>query len=48
LDNPKAVSTQPAAAKVLSTLLDQLRSSSADGRRGSLPLVREMTAKNGT
>lgn len=33
LDNPKAVSSQPAAAKVLATLLDKLRSASGDGRR---------------
>jgi len=32
LDNPRALSGQPAAAKVLASLLDQLRSSSAHGR----------------
>jgi hypothetical protein len=45
LDNPKAVSSQPAAAKVLAGLLDKLRSASAHGRRGGLALVREMTEK---
>jgi hypothetical protein len=45
LDNPKAVSTQPAAAKVLATTLDKLRSESARGRRGSLSVVREMTGR---
>jgi hypothetical protein len=44
LDNPKAVSTQPAAAKVLATLLEQLRSASARGRRGNLAVVRAMSS----
>jgi hypothetical protein len=43
LDNPKAVSSQPAAAKVLATLLDKLRSASARGSRGGLAVVRTMT-----
>jgi hypothetical protein len=47
LDNPKAVSTQPAAAKVLAALLDKLRSASARGRRGKLSVVRTMTDKGG-
>jgi hypothetical protein len=47
LDNPRAVATQPAAAKVLAALLDKLRSASARGRRGALALVREMTEKGG-
>jgi hypothetical protein len=47
LDNPRAVSTQPAAAKVLATLLDKLRSASARGRRGSLALVRTMAGHGG-
>jgi hypothetical protein len=47
LDNPRAVSSQPAAAKVLTTLLDKLRSASAQQRRGNLALVREMTTKDG-
>lgn len=42
-----ATNQQPAAAKVLSTLLDKLRSSSSYGRRGGLQLVRAMTDKNG-
>jgi hypothetical protein len=47
LDNPKAVSIQPAAAKVLAALLDKLRSASAHGRRGALALVRTMTETGG-
>lgn len=47
LDNPKAVSSQPAAATVLAALLDELRSASAHGRRGGLALVRTMTEKGG-
>ena len=42
LDNPKAVSSQPPAAKVLSALLDKLRSASG-GRSGRLAVVRSMT-----
>jgi hypothetical protein len=44
LDNPRAVSSQPAAAKVLASLLDKLRSASAHGG-GGLALVRTMTEK---
>lgn len=44
LDNPKAVNQHP-AAKVLSALLDKLRSASASGRRGALALVRTMGEK---
>lgn len=47
LDNPKAISQQPAAAKTLATLLDKLRAASARGRRGGLALVRTMTEKDG-
>jgi hypothetical protein len=47
LDNPKAVNQQPAAAKMLATLLDKLRSASARGRRGGLASVRTMTEKGG-
>jgi hypothetical protein len=47
LDNNKAVSTQPAAAKVLVALLDKLRSVSASGRRGNLASVRALTKKGG-
>jgi hypothetical protein len=46
LDNPRAVN-QHAAAKVLSVLLDKLRSVSARGRRGGLAVVRTMTEKGG-
>ena len=48
LDNPKAVSSQPPAAKVLATLLDKLRSASALGRRGRLAEVRAMTSGDNT
>lgn len=47
LDNPKAVSQQPAAAKVLASLLDKLRSASARGRSSNLAVVRTMTDKGG-
>jgi len=43
--NPKATSQQPAAAKVLAGLLDELHSASARGRRGHLALVKSMTAR---
>jgi hypothetical protein len=45
LDNPRATSSQPAAAKVLGTMLDKLFSASACGRRGNLGLVRTMSEK---
>ena len=48
LDNPKAVSSQPAAAKVLSALLGKLRSVSAGGHRGRLTVVRAMSAGDDT
>lgn len=47
LDNPRAVSSQPPAARVLTALLDKLRSASAHGRRGGLSVVRDMTGKAG-
>jgi hypothetical protein len=47
MDSPKAVNQQPAAAKVLVTVLDMLRKGSAQGRRGNLSLVRTMTEKDG-
>jgi hypothetical protein len=47
LDNPTAVGQQPAAAKVLGTMLDKLRSASAQGRRGRLAVVRALTDKGG-
>lgn len=43
LDNPRSVNQQPAAAKVLISMLEKLRSASAPGRRGGLAVVREMT-----
>jgi hypothetical protein len=45
LDNPRAVSSQPAAAKVLASLLGELRKGSARGRRGNLAVVRSLTEK---
>jgi hypothetical protein len=47
IDNPKAISTQPAAAKVLAVLLDKLHSASVRGGRGGVALVRTMTEKGG-
>ena len=47
LDNPKAVSSQPPAARMLSTLLDKLRSASAGRHRGNLAVVRAMTTNGG-
>ena len=47
LDNPRAPSAQPAAAKVLVSVLDTLHQGSAQRRRGSLALVRTMTQKGG-
>ena len=46
LDNPRAINQQPAAAKVLISMLEKLRSASPAGRRG-LAVVREMTKKGG-
>jgi hypothetical protein len=47
LDNPKAISQQPAAAKVLISMLEKLRAASARGRRGNLSVVKSMTEKGG-
>jgi hypothetical protein len=47
MDNPKATNQKAAASKVLVTLLDKLRSASAQGRRGSLAVVRTMTTPKG-
>jgi hypothetical protein len=47
LDNPRAPSAQPAAAKVLVSVMDQLHKGSAQGRRGSLAVVKSMTQKDG-
>jgi hypothetical protein len=44
-DNRRAINQHAAAAKVLSALLDKLRSASARGRRGALGVVRDMTGK---
>jgi hypothetical protein len=43
LDHPHAVSGQPAAAKVLTALLDKLHSASARGSPGGLAVVRMMS-----
>ncbi len=45
MDNPKAVSQQPAAAKVLVMLLDNLRSGAMRGPGGRLAVVRTMAEK---
>jgi hypothetical protein len=47
LDNPRAPSAQPAAAKVLVGVMDKLHSASARGRRGRLAAVRTMTENGG-
>jgi hypothetical protein len=47
MDDPKATSREPAAAKVLVTVLDTLRKASAQVRRGNLAMVRTMTKKGG-
>jgi hypothetical protein len=47
MDNPRAVSSHPPAAKVLAGLLDALHKGSAQGRRGSLAVVKSMTEKGG-
>ena len=48
LDNPRAVASQPAAAKVLSGLLDKLATASAGGQRGRFSVIKSMTEKGGT
>ena len=45
LDNPKAVNQQPAAAKVLASLLDKLHQAGRRGRSGHLATVRAMTGQ---
>jgi hypothetical protein len=47
MDDPKVKNTQPAAAKVLVSVLSQLRSESGRQGRGNLKLVRSMTEKGG-
>jgi hypothetical protein len=46
LDSSRAVSAQPAAAKVLVTVVDTLRKA-GPGRRGNLAMVKSMTKKGG-
>ncbi|HWY01779.1 MAG TPA: hypothetical protein VNY55_18440 [Mycobacterium sp.] len=43
LDSSRAASAQPAAAKVLVSMLDTLHKGSAQGRRGNLAVVKSMT-----
>jgi hypothetical protein len=45
MDNPRPMSSKPAAAKVLASLLDRLRSASTGGRGGHLAAVRTMAEK---
>jgi hypothetical protein len=45
LDNPKAISTWPAAAAKMSDLMEQLRRS-GDGKRSKLASIRSMTSGN--
>jgi hypothetical protein len=47
MDNPGAVSSQPAAAKVLTTVLDKLHSVEAQSRRAGLAAVRTLTERGG-
>lgn len=47
MDDPKVKNTQPAAAKVLVSVLSQLHSESGRQGRGNLKLVRSMTEKGG-
>ena len=46
LDNPKAISSQPPAARQLIKALDRLHATSSR-RRGNLSVVRSMTKKGG-
>jgi len=47
MDNPKAVSSHPAAAKVLATLLDKQLQAPIPARRGHLAAVRRLAEKGG-
>jgi hypothetical protein len=47
MDNPRALSSQPPAAKVLTTVLDKLHSVGAQSRRGRLAVVRTLTERGG-
>jgi hypothetical protein len=46
LDSPRALSSQPAAARVLAALMDKLHTAGAQRRRGNLAVVRTMTEKD--
>jgi hypothetical protein len=46
LDSSRAASAQPAAAKLLVTVLDTLHKGSAQGRRGKLAVVKSMTTSS--
>ncbi|HEY1441998.1 MAG TPA: hypothetical protein VGF65_14505 [Mycobacterium sp.] len=43
----KVPTPKPGAAKVLVSVLDTLHKGSAQGRRGNLAVIREMTTKDG-
>jgi hypothetical protein len=47
LDDPRAKTAKPAAAKGLIAVLDALHKGSAQGRRGGLAVVRAMTTEKG-
>ncbi|MGB9307258.1 MAG: hypothetical protein WCB92_27340 [Mycobacterium sp.] len=47
LDGPRALSSQPAAAKVLTTVLDKLHSVGAQSRRGRRAAVRTLSERGG-
>ena len=47
LDNPRAKSTQPPAAKVLVNVLETLHKDATQTRRGRLAVVKDMTAEKG-
>jgi hypothetical protein len=46
MDDPKAKNQPPAAAKVLVSVLNELRSTSARQRRGDLAVVKSMTTSS--
>jgi hypothetical protein len=46
MDDPKAKNQAPAAAKVLVSVLNELRSTSARQRRGDLAVVKSMTTSS--
>ena len=47
LDDPRAKTPKPAAAKTLVAVLETLHKGAAQGRRGNLAVVRTMTEKGG-